>query len=84
MTETVGEYAEEKNSKQINITLGPQVRSDFEELAEYQGRPLATLLSQMLEEQWRNPGTQKLIERAKQREHISDRQPRKTTKHGGR
>lgn len=63
MSEDSGSYP--TGTKQINVTLSPQVLRDFKALAAYQDIGLASLLRQRIEADWANPGTQKLIERAK-------------------
>jgi predicted DNA binding CopG/RHH family protein len=72
MAETAGDYLD--GNKQSNITLSDRVRADYRILAAYQGIPYGTLLRQILEMHWANPGTQKLIQRAKDEQHLGDGQ----------
>lgn len=68
MTETAADYkaddADDSTGRQSNVTLSDRVKADYRTLAAYQGIKYGTLLRQILETHWSNPGTQKLIERA--------------------
>jgi predicted DNA binding CopG/RHH family protein len=58
--------------QQINITLSDRALEDYKKLADWQGIAIASLLRQILETNWSNPGTQALIKRAKSESEPTD------------